>query len=131
MLLNILQCPLQCPSCAPLTVRVVYFPQCLWWMLVSMVQSGIHQGVRPAPTNCWPPGKGLMGAIVQQEHRGRALGFRSISGMGLPVKRPKYARAICASGAAFQKMCSLNSAQLLISSLASTNISDISLLWVL
>ena len=32
-------------------------------------------GVKPAPANYWPPRKGLTGAVVQKELRGRGAGL--------------------------------------------------------
>lgn len=52
-------------------VKVVYFPQGLWWMLLqngcARVQLGIYQGVKPGPSNYGVPGKDFTGAVVQQD----------------------------------------------------------------
>ena len=42
---------------------------------VFMVQLGKEQEVTPAPANHWPPRKGLPGAVVQRELRGRGAGL--------------------------------------------------------
>lgn len=85
-------------------VRVLFLPQmpmldaCFHGAAVEVM----YQGVKSAPTNCFPPGKGLLGTIVQQEPEAGVWALRVPQGWGLPMKR-QYARAICARGAAFQK----------------------------
>lgn len=71
--------------------------------------------------------------MVQQEPRGRGLGSGSVSWVRPSCENTAVCRGIHACGAAFQKLGFLSSAHLLISSsvnsLASTNISNFSLLW--
>lgn len=100
MLLNILQCPLQTWVCYTYLSEWCISLTCLWWMLVSMVQPRIYQGVKPAPpTNCWPPGKGLLGTMVQKEPRDRGLGSKSISGMGPPCEKTTICQShLCMQG---------------------------------
>lgn len=98
-------------------VRVLFLPQmpmldaCFHGAAVEVM----YQGVKSAPTNCFPPGKGLLGTIVQQEPEAGVWALRVPQGWGLPMKR-QYAEPSVHVGQPFRNH-SLNSAHLFISSL--------------
>ena len=62
---------------------------------VFMVQLGMKQGVKPAPANYWPPRKGLKGAVVQQELRGRGAGLALGVSRGWDHPMPKASCMYC------------------------------------